>query len=353
MAIQVFDFFSGCGGSSCGFQQAGMKIVLGLDFDGDAAETFQANFPRAAFLQDDIRNLSTDVLRPFMKNRKYPILFSGCAPCQPFSRQNKYTSETDDRKYLLNEFVRFVKDWLPEYVFVENVPGMQKITEENNGPLPSFLKLLKRLGYEFSFGVVPAMNYGVPQKRERFVLLASLGAKIQLPDATHGPELSPYTTVRTWIGDLPPLNAGEVSEADPDHVSAKLSDLNLLRIRSTPEGGGRHDWPSELWLDCHKTHNGHSDVYGRLAWDRPASGLTTKCISYSNGRFGHPVADRALSIREAACLQTFPRDYVFRGQLQSRARQIGNAVPPLMAKNVGKKIIKHYKELRQASGHRN
>lgn len=353
MAIHVFDFFSGCGGTSCGFEQAGMKIVLGLDVDLDSAETFQSNFPRAAFIREDIRELSTDVLGQFMKNRKHPILFSGCAPCQPFSRQNKHTSESDERRYLLDEFARFVKAWLPEYVFVENVPGMQKVAEEKNGPLPSFLKLLKHLGYNFSFGVVPAMNYGVPQKRERFVLIASLGAKIQLPHATHGPELSPYTTVRTWISGLPTLSAGEVSETDPDHASAKLSELNLLRIRSTPEGGGRLDWPAELWLDCHRTHSGHSDVYGRLAWDRPASGLTTKCISYSNGRFGHPVEDRALSIREAACLQTFPRDYVFRGQLKSRARQVGNAVPPLMAQNIGKHIIKHQKEIIRSSKHRN
>ncbi|MGO0790050.1 DNA cytosine methyltransferase [Herbaspirillum seropedicae] len=347
MAIQVFDFFSGCGGTSCGFEQAGMKIVLGLDFDHDSANTFQANFPRASFIREDIRALSTDVLAPFMKNRRHPVLFSGCAPCQPFSKQNKHTDESDDRRYLLDEFARFVKAWRPEYVFVENVPGMQKIAQEKSGPLPSFLRLLKRLGYKFSFGVIPAMSYGVPQKRDRFVLLASLDEKIHLPTATHGPDLKPYTTVRTWIDGLPPLQAGEVSEEDPDHAAASLSELNLLRIRSTPEGGGRHDWPQELWLDCHKTHSGHSDVYGRLAWDRPAAGLTTKCISYSNGRFGHPVEDRALSIREAACLQTFPRDYVFRGQLKSRARQVGNAVPPLMAKRVGKQIISHYKKLVQ------
>lgn len=343
MTIQVFDFFSGCGGTSCGFKQAGMNIVLGLDVDFDSAETFQHNFPSANFIREDIRNLETDALAPFVRNRKHPILFSGCAPCQPFSRQNKNSNEGDSRRYLLEEFGRFIASWLPEYVFVENVPGMQKITEGNGGPLPKFLELLKSLGYYFSFGVIPAMNFGVPQKRERFVLLASLKSSIELPEATHGPKLKPYTTVRTWISGLPSLGAGEVSKVDPDHISANLSELNLLRIQSTPEGGGRQDWPSKLWLDCHKTHSGHSDVYGRLAWDRPASGLTTKCISYSNGRFGHPVEDRALSIREAACLQTFPRDYIFRGQLKSRARQVGNAVPPLMAKNVGMHIIKHSK----------
>jgi DNA (cytosine-5)-methyltransferase 1 len=341
MKIKVFDFFAGCGGTSCGFEQAGMEIILGLDFDSDSADTFRANFPRANFMREDIRELSTESLRPFIADRRHPILFSGCAPCQPFSKQNKFTNNSDERRDLLGEFARFIKAWQPEYVFVENVPGMQKVSDGDSGPLPSFLKLLRKLKYSFSYGVVPAMNYGVPQKRERFILLASLGSKIDLPNATHGPNLKPYTTVRRWIDDLPALNAGEVCNNDPDHVSAKLSAINLLRIRSTPEGGGRRDWPETLWLDCHKAHSGHSDVYGRLSWDRPASGLTTKCISYSNGRFGHPVQDRALSVREAACLQTFPREYVFRGQLKSKARQVGNAVPPLMAKIVGEHIINH------------
>ncbi|HEX8954895.1 MAG TPA: DNA cytosine methyltransferase, partial [Burkholderiaceae bacterium] len=126
-----------------------------------------------------------------------------------------------------------------------------------------------------------------------------------------------------------------------DHRAAALSKLNLARIAATPEGGGREHWPRRLLLDCHKGHAGHTDVYGRLAWDKPAAGLTTRCISYSNGRFGHPEQDRAISVREAACLQTFPTDFVFCGSLNSRAKQIGNAVPPLMARSVGQKIRDH------------
>jgi DNA (cytosine-5)-methyltransferase 1 len=132
-----------------------------------------------------------------------------------------------------------------------------------------------------------------------------------------------------------------VRRVDPDHRAAGLSVTNLKRIAATPEGGGRDAWPRSLWLDSHKKFDGHTDVYGRLAWDRPASGLTTRCIRYSNGRFGHPDQNRAISIREAACLQTFPRKYRFAGSHESRARQVGNAVPPLMAKAIGKAFLAH------------
>jgi DNA (cytosine-5)-methyltransferase 1 len=338
--IKVFDFFSGCGGTSCGFQQAGLDIVLGLDIDQDAARTYRSNFPRADFIEDDICLLHTDILEPWMMDRTEPVLFCGCAPCQPFSKQNRQRSSIDPRKNLLSEFGRFVEFWLPDYVFIENVPGMQRL-KGNKGPLPAFKSLLKKLGYRFDIKILPALWFGVPQTRERLVLLASRRATINLPEPTHGPGKQPYATVQDWIGDLSPLAAGQTDKKDPSHRAAALSKLNLARIVATPEGRGRECWPSDLLLDCHKKHNGHTDVYGRLAWNKPAAGLTTRCISYSNGRFGHPDQNRAISVREAACLQTFPCDFVFEGSLNSKAKQIGNAVPPLMARSVGYALMEH------------
>ena len=343
--IKVFDFFSGCGGTSCGFQQAGLDIVLGLDVDHDAAQTYRSNFPNAAFIEDDIRTLDASVLDPWMADRDAPVLFCGCAPCQPFSKQNRQRAKIDPRKILLSEFGRFVEHWLPEYVFIENVPGMQKL-RGNKGPLPAFKSLLKKLGYHFDVKVLPALWFGVPQTRGRLVLLASREAGISLPEPTHGPDKKPYSTVQDWIGGLAPLAAGQTDAKDPSHRAATLSKLNLARISATPEGGGRENWSKSLLLDCHKNYVGHTDVYGRLAWSKPATGLTTRCISYSNGRFGHPDQDRAISVREAACLQTFPMDFVFCGSLNSRAKQIGNAVPPLMARSVGQKICDHSSYLR-------
>jgi len=337
--IGVVDFFSGCGGTSCGFQAAGLEIIAGLDIDHEAAATYRRNFPSAAFFEGDVRNFDTDILKSVIKDRSKPLLFAGCAPCQPFSRQNKNGAQNDPRKDLLKEFGRFVESWMPEFIFVENVPGIQKI--HRHGPLEAFQKLLRKLGYKFECAIVPALWYGVPQTRERLVLVASLHSVIKIPPATHGPgrPQGRYTTVGDWIRNLPAIEAGQSHHADPDHVAAKLEEVNLRRIRATPEGGGRSSWPDYLWLDCHRTHSGHSDVYGRLAWDKQAAGLTTRCISYSNGRFGHPSQDRAISVREAACLQTFPRSYRFEGSTSSKARQIGNAVPPKMAEVFGQAFL--------------
>lgn len=338
--IKVFDFFSGCGGTSLGFLQAGMELAFALDNDPDAAATFQKNMKNVRFVEQDIRKVRPQILAPLMASTNDKILFSCCAPCQPFSRQSRTKTESDPRRSLLLEFGRFVKRWKPDYIFVENVPGLQRV-DGSDGPLPEFIKLLKKLKYSYEANVVPALAYGVPQKRERLILLATKSGSISIPPPTHGTAMRPVTTVRDWIAGLPEIEAGSRDLVDTDHRAALLSRLNLRRIAATPEGGGRESWPKSLLLDCHKGFSGHTDVYGRLAWDRPAAGLTTRCISYSNGRFGHPEQNRAISLREAACLQTFPRDFQFVGSLESRARQVGNAVPPLMAKAIGQAYLRH------------
>ncbi len=339
--IKVFDFFSGCGGTSCGFQQAGMDVVMGLDIDPDAARTYRANFPQAQFVETDIRFLPTEALSPLLIDRTIPVLFCGCAPCQPFSKQNLQKDVNDPRRSLLTEFGRFVRAWMPDYIFIENVPGMQRI-KDDDGPLQNFKDLLSELSYHYQFGILPALWFGVPQTRERLVLLAGRLPGIRLPEATHGSHKAAFSTVRDWIGTFPTIRAGETHPDDLDHQAAALSDVNLQRISLTPEGGSRESWPKRLWLDCHCNHKGHTDVYGRLAWNKPAAGLTTRCISYSNGRFGHPEQNRAISVREAACLQTFPKNYAFKGTLNAKARQIGNAVPPLMAQRFGEAILAHH-----------
>ncbi len=326
MSVSVVDFFSGCGGTSVGFRAAGAKIIGAIDFDFDSTESFRANFPGATIFQRDIRELSVDEVKSIVPPG--PLLFAGCAPCQPFSAQNRSQSALDPRRALLNEFLRFVRAIRPEYVVVENVPGLQRASSD--GPLARFVRSVRRIGYTTSVEVLRALDYGVPQERKRLVLIASRVGRPALPSPRGGAP----STVREWISELPRLGPGDVDQFDPDHASMSLSPLNLQRIRATPEGGGRRDWPRRLVADCHKDYAGHSDVYGRMWWDRPASGLTTRCISYSNGRFGHPEQDRAISLREAALLQTFPVDFRFSGTLTSKARQVGHAVPPLMAQRI-------------------
>ncbi len=348
MKIKVFDFFCGCGGASCGFRNAGMDIVFGLDCDLDSQRTFQRNFPLARFELSDIREVSLGHIRSLVtKHRPNPILFCGCA--QPFTKQNttRPARRTDARVPLLSDFARLVASCEPDIVFVENVPGLQKLSRRTQ-PFGGFIRSLEISGYHVAYEPVSLMKYGVPQSRRRLVLLASRHGPMQLPPKTNGPgtQNRQYETVRNWIADLPPIAAGEQDASEPNHRASSLSELNLERIRSTPEGGGPGDWPERLQLECHKSTPGYTDVYGRMSWDRPASGLTTRCTSYSNGRFGHPDQDRAISVREAACLQTFPRDFVFDGSLPSMARQIGNAVPVRLASVVGQYVISHLENTR-------
>lgn len=350
MSVKVFDFFSGCGGASCGFRDAGMEIVFALDNDPDSQRTFQRNFPSTHFEPTNIREMPIRRVQSLVEaQRPNPVLFCGCAPCQPFTKQNTSHPEPkdDDRVSLLSRFAEFVEACKPDIVFVENVPGLQKFNHHTQ-PFGGFLRSLQKTGYRqpVDFRPVRLMKYGVPQSRCRLVLLASLRGPITLPEETNGPGTAnpSYETVRDWINNLPPIAAGEEHSTVMNHRAAGLSMRNLERIRATPEGGGQADWPMELWLDCHKKTKGYTDVYGRMSWDRPATGLTTRCISYSNGRFGHPEQDRAISIREAACLQTFPVDFRFEGSLNSMARQIGNAVPAQLTKIIGQQINNHLKD---------
>lgn len=353
--IKVFDFFSGCGGTSKGLHEAGMDIVLAIDNNKEALKTFERNIkPECGIISEDIRDVETIQIRDIVdkyRSNGDKILFCGCAPCQPFSTQNKNRFDSKDKRInLLSEFLRFVEDCQPDFIFCENVPGLQKI--DKGGPLPNFINKLERMGYNIPEPkIVHAERYGVPQRRKRLVLIASKLGNLTYPKEKYGskPGLIPYRTVRDAIGNgqYPILKRGEECKDKkyPNHKSADLSDLNLKRIQCIKEGQGRKDWPEELMLECHKKHEGHSDVYGRLEWDKPSVTLTTKCTNISNGRYGHPEQDRALSVREAAKLQTFPDDFVFEGKsLGALARQVGNAVPVLLAKTFGEMFIEHNKK---------
>ncbi len=339
MKFNVIDFFCGCGGTSAGLRAAGMNIAAGIDFDARAVQTYRLNFPEAVVLQKDVREISEAEIEEIIASRCSggPLVFSACAPCQPFSRQNRYRSTGDQRASLLDELHRFIRRFLPDYILLENVPGMQKVVD---GPFPKFLELLKSLGYGMSTRVLNAADYGVPQTRRRLVLLAARGHDVNLPPAEFGDGLQPYRVVRDAIAKYPPLEHGCRSETVRDHEAARLSDLLYQRISALKPGQDRRSWPKELMLRCHKGTSGHSDVYGRLDWDKPSVTLTTKCISLSNGRFGHPSQNRAISAREAAAIQTFPDDFTFVGSVWEKGRQIGNAVPVLFAKALGRQIIR-------------
>lgn len=344
--IAVVDFFCGCGGTSAGLRDSGMKILAGIDNDSDAGRTFARNFPEAEFFLTDIRDSEhLDLKSVLPETRVRPLLFSACAPCQPFTKQRTTRDREDQRASLLDAIHPFIKEFKPCYIFVENVAGIQKV-DRKTATVGRFIELLDRLQYKHNMGILKAQDFGVPQHRRRFVLLASLLGPIKLPEATHGPGTAnpELESAWKWIKDLPSLEAGQHCKKYKkykNHCAANLSQLNLERIRATPPDCGRESWPEHLRLNCHNNYQGHTDVYGRLRKDRPAAALTTRCISLSNGRYGHPEQNRALSVREAARLQTFADKFEFFGSMGSMARQIGNAVPVKLANAIGKHVLRH------------
>jgi len=337
MAIVALDLFCGCGGVTYGLARAGIKVALGIDIDERCRFTFRLNNPGTNFLVADIRDVSAQTLLkhvPHLTESDF-LLIAACAPCQPFSSQNRSKNKTSGRA-ILNEVERIVRELRPEFLFLENVTGIQKVP--GFSAFHRLLRALHNLKYKVEFRSIDALWYGIPQRRKRLVLLASVYGKIPWPEQTHGfgPGLQTPVTVREAIAHYPPLQAGEAHPTVPNHIAARLSPRNLERIRATAcDGGSRSEWPRRLALSCHDTHDGHEDVYGRLRWDALAPTLTTKCTSISNGRFGHPDQDRAISAREAAALQGFDDRFVFYGGLRQISVQIGNSVPPVLAERFG------------------
>lgn len=352
-SLAVIDLFSGCGGSALGFAQAGFDIKVAVDIDTKASETFKVNFPNANVITGDISYIaSQELLKAANAKNGKNIVVIACPPCQGFSTaRRKSQMMTDSRNTLIYEFLRVVRDIKPFAFIMENVPGLA-----NGGGKSIFLDVLqqlKEMGYYTVYGVVDTADYGVPQRRKRLVLMGTNDRKIRLsfPQKTNQNSELPdrylpvWNSVRNTINDLPPIKAGEKSLKDPMHVASNLAEINLRRMANTPaDGGGRLSWPEELVLECHKKVTGYKDIYGRMKWDLPSPTITAGCVMISKGRFGHPKQHRAISLREAARLQTFPDHFVFTGNVGEIASQIGNAVPPLLAKRIADSFMESLRE---------
>ena len=334
--MKAIDLFCGAGGLTLGLRRAGWDVVAGVDVDEAVEMTYEGNNPGVKFVPADLRSLTTeDILKLAGPVPRQELLLAGCAPCQPFSKQRRGSGfQKRSDATLLGQFARLIRTLEPKVVLMENVPGIAAVPGFSS--FRRFLKTLQDFGYECGHGVLNARDFGVPQHRRRYVLLAVRGALAALPYPADGPE-SHGGTVRATIEHFPTIDAGEGDPSIPNHYAAGLSTLNLQRIRATPiDGGSRRDWPEHLTLECHRKTLGFSDVYGRMWWDRVAPTLTSRCNSLSNGRFGHPEQDRAISLREAAALQTFPDDYEFFGTKNRIACWIGNAVPVSFAESLGR-----------------
>jgi len=352
MKIEVVDLFCGVGGLTCGLNQSGLKVKAGFDIEKACKYPYEFN-NKAKFYEKDIRDVTGIEINKCYSKNAIKVL-AGCAPCQPFSQMsfkyqhNEKTKRENDKRYdLLLEFARLIKESQPDIVSMENVPKIKDtyIFEE-------FLKTLKECGYQVDYRVVYCPDYGIPQNRRRFLLLAAKGKKINLLDKTHSKES--YVTVRDVIANLPHVNAGEICPTDFLHQSAKLSNKNLQRIHISKPGGSWKDWPKELRCLCHQKETGqtYTSVYGRMEWDKVAPTITTQFYCYGTGRYGHPEQDRALTLREGALIQTFPIDYQFTEPNQpfsfkDTAKKIGNAVPVKLGEIIGKSIKLHLLNLKK------
>jgi len=346
--IIAVDLFCGAGGLTYGLESAGISVALGVDIDPNCAHAIQAN-SKAKFLQADVASLDVNEITAALQGGDFTLL-AGCAPCQPFSTYSRAAKQRHGKEAgigrsedwrLAEHFGNVIQAVQPDIVAMENVPPLAQ-----QEVFKTFLAMLE--GYWVDWKVIECNSIGLPQTRKRLVLIASKLGPIEIPNYD-----LPRKTVHDTISDLPRISAGEQDPNDKLHKASRLSALNMQRIRSSTPGGTWRDWPENLLSSCHTKETGatYPSVYGRMEWGAPAPTITTQCFGYGNGRFGHPEQDRAISLREAAMLQGFPRNYSFLPDNESVSfatvgRLIGNAVPVTLGQVIGKLIKQHVADYR-------
>lgn len=347
--IVAVDLFCGAGGLTYGLESAGISVTLGVDIDPNCAHAIEAN-SNAKFLQADVAELDVAEVKKALAGAGVTLL-AGCAPCQPFSTYSRAAKQRhgegagDGRSEdwrLAEHFGNIIREVQPDIVTMENVPPLAQQDVFKN-----FLKMLE--GYWVDWKIIECNSIGLPQTRKRLVLVASKLGPVKIPNFD-----LPRKTVKDIIGCLPAISAGGQDLDDRLHKASRLSSINLERIRSSVPGGTWRDWPERLLSSCHTKETGatYPSVYGRMEWNSPAPTITTQCFGYGNGRFGHPEQDRAISLREAAMLQGFPRDYSFLPEgdavsFSKVGRLIGNAVPVTLGAVIGRFIKEHVAEYRR------
>ncbi len=329
----AIDLFAGAGGATQGLADAGFSVLAAVESDRSAAESYHANHPRVRLVEDDIRNVDPDRLRTELGlERSGLTLLKACPPCQGYSSIGK-ADPGDPRNDLVAEVWRFVRVFLPRVVILENVPGLRRDVR-----LPRLIRQLRSVGYGVKTYVLDATAFGVPQRRRRLIVMAVRDGRRVLPDSLL--ELLPL-----WFAEGALNTAGEAlalaSRVDPEHDRLhrprKNSPKVARRLRALPVGGTRFDLPDEHQLGCHSKleRRDATASYSRVRSEAPAPTMTTRCTTAACGQFVHPTEPRAITLREAATIQTFPLTYQFRGGPGQVERQIGNAVPARMAQGLG------------------
>ncbi len=340
----VVDLFCGAGALTHGFILEGFQVVGGIDADVACKYPYEANNNGARFIRKKIEDVSAEEILMLYPQGHVKILV-GCAPCQPYSPYTKNKQDRDEKWKLISKFADLICEVEPDIVSMENVPDIA--TFRKGEVYHAFVNQLEKKGYHITdYTEIYCPDYGIPQRRTRLMLFASKYREIEIVQKTHSPDA--FRTAWQTIRHLEPLEAGQMSESDPLHMASRLSELNLRRIRASVPGGTWRDWPEELVAECHrkKSGRGYASVYGRMVWDEPSPTITAQCYGFGNGRFGHPEQDRAISLREAALLQTFPEDYEFIAlddpfHIKVIGRLIGNAVPVELGRVIAKSIKRH------------
>jgi DNA (cytosine-5)-methyltransferase 1 len=316
-------------------RKAGINVIAGIDNDFDVKETYEKNNQGTKFIQADVFELKEIDLSKYagINKNEDDLILIGCSPCQYWSIIQTNKQKSQQSKDLLKEFHRFVKYYYPGFVVGENVPGIERKAEESG--LKDFIEDLENRGYKVYWDVYKLNEYGIPQTRKRFSLMASRVTENKII-----PEKSQHKPiVKDFIGEdngFPKVSDGYKDKSNFQHSVAGLSKENLETLAITPKNGGNSVKQRKYFKG-----KGFKDSYSRMSWERPAPTITTKFFSISNGRFGHPEENRAISLREGATLQTFPIDYVFHAKsMQANSRMFGNAVPPEFAKRIGVSIVK-------------
>ena len=327
-------------------QKAGFELLYSFDIDEKCIKAIKKNtkyFKHKAETQDITNLLNGNLLKKLEINRGDLFLLAGGPPCQGFSIQRR-GDDIDERNQLVFKYGQLIDELYPLYFVMENVSGIAG--KRGKTILESLISDVESKGYIVHIKLLDAQDYGVPQRRKRYILV---GERRDIGDNYEYPKPVPEVhTVRETIGFLPePPEDGTEHPDYPLHRRDKLSKKNLERINAIHEGQGRDDLPDDLLADCHKVDSaiiGYRNVYGRMAWDEVAPTITARFDSFTRGKFGHPDQPRSISLREGALLQTFPMDFEFEGNKVDIARQIGNAVPPLLAEFVGRSIIESYEK---------
>lgn len=349
----AIDLFCGAGGLTLGLKKAGFRVALGVEVNQEIARTYKANHRKTKLLIDDVRKLTG---REVFKTTglKQIDLIAGCPPCQGFSQLTEKYKREDPRNDLVLEMARLIEEIRPKMVMMENVPG---ITTKGKAILDEFLERIKKMGYLVTTGILQMADYGVPQSRRRFVLLAGKGFRIDLPIPTHGRKKDSKKKIKPWVSlseairnmPEPIVLFQAIQNGGPAkfrwHVVRNLQKISVERLKAIKEGENRLSLPKDLRPNCHKDKTeGFQNVYGRMNWNKISPTITSGCTTPCMGRFGHPDKLRTISIREAALIQTFPLNYQFKTKFMDTACDlVGNALPFKFAHIAGRKMMESFK----------